>query len=73
VRVHTMLVFFAVITGGELFGVLGVVLAVPTMAMLRVLYDFLRVRVHVMDETFGANGSITERQPRKNDLERRSA
>jgi predicted PurR-regulated permease PerM len=68
-----MLVFFAVITGGELFGVPGVVLAVPTMAMLRVLYDFLRVRVQVTDETLGANGSITERQPRKNDLERRSA
>jgi len=73
VRVHPMLVFFAVITGGELFGVPGVVLAVPTMAMLRVLYDFLRVRVQVTDETLGANGSITERQPRKNDLERRSA
>jgi len=69
VRVHPMLVFFAVVTGGGLFGVPGVFLAVPTMAMLRVLYDFLRVRVRVTDEILGANGSITERQLRMNDLE----
>ena len=49
VRVHPMLVFFAVVAGGELFGVPGVVLAVPTMAVLRVLFDFLRVRVRVVD------------------------
>ena len=51
VRVHPLLVFLGVITGGELFGVPGVVLAVPTMAVLRVLYDFLRVRVRVVDES----------------------
>jgi predicted PurR-regulated permease PerM len=51
VRVHPMLVFFAVIAGGALFGMPGVVLAVPAMAVLRVLYDFLRVRVRVADET----------------------
>jgi hypothetical protein len=46
-----MLIFFAVVSGGELFGVPGVVLAVPSMAVLRVLFDFLRVRVRVVDET----------------------
>jgi predicted PurR-regulated permease PerM len=51
VRVHPMLVFFAVVIGGELFGVPGVVLAVPTVAVLRVLYDFLRLRVRVVDES----------------------
>jgi predicted PurR-regulated permease PerM len=51
VRVHPMLAFFAVITGGALFGMPGVVLAVPAMAVLRVLYDFLRVRVRVVDES----------------------
>jgi predicted PurR-regulated permease PerM len=51
VRVHPMLVFFAVITGGELFGIPGVILAVPAMAVLRVLYDFLRVRVRVVDQS----------------------
>jgi predicted PurR-regulated permease PerM len=48
-HVHPMLVFFAVITGGELFGLAGIVLAVPAMAMLRVLYDFLRARVRVAE------------------------
>jgi len=51
VRVHPMVIFFAVVSGGELFGVPGVVLAVPSMAVLRVLFDFLRVRVRVVDET----------------------
>ena len=51
VRVHPVVVFLSVITGGELFGVPGVVLAVPTMAVLRVLYDFLRARVRVVDDS----------------------
>jgi len=55
VRVHPMLIFFAVVAGGELFGVPGVVLAVPSMAVLRVLYDFLRVRVRVADDTPATN------------------
>jgi len=55
VRVHPMLIFFAVVAGGELFGVPGVVLAVPSMAVLRVLYDFLRARVRVVDEPPATN------------------
>jgi predicted PurR-regulated permease PerM len=51
VHVHPMLVFLAVVTGGELFGIPGVILAVPAMAVLRVLYDFLRVRVRVVAES----------------------
>lgn len=51
VRVHPMVVLFAAIAGGELSGVPGVVLAVPAMAVLRVLYDFLRVRVRVVNES----------------------
>jgi predicted PurR-regulated permease PerM len=51
VHVHPMLVFFAVIIGGELFGIPGVILAVPAMAVLRVLYDFFRVRVRVVAES----------------------
>jgi predicted PurR-regulated permease PerM len=48
VHVHPMLVFFAVVAGGELFGIPGVILAVPAMAVLRVLSDFFRVRVRVV-------------------------
>lgn len=51
VHVPAMLVFFAVVAGGELFGIPGVILAVPAMAVLRVLYDFLRVRVRVVAES----------------------
>jgi predicted PurR-regulated permease PerM len=47
VRVHPVLVFVATVIGGELFGLPGIVLAVPAMALLRVLFDFFRVRVRV--------------------------
>lgn len=47
VRVHPILVFLAVIAGGELAGIPGVVFAVPTLAVARVLYDFFRVRLRV--------------------------
>lgn len=50
VRVHPTVVFLATVIGGQLFGLPGIVLAVPAMAMLRVLFDFLRVRVRVADE-----------------------
>ncbi len=43
--VDPILVFLAVIIGGGLGGILGVIVAVPTLAVLRVLFDFLRVRL----------------------------
>jgi len=49
VRVHPFLIFLGVVAGGELFGVVGIVLAVPAIAALRVLYDFLRVRLRMVD------------------------
>ena len=50
VRVHPNLVLLATVIGAQLFGLAGVVLAVPVTAMLRVLFDFLRVRVRVAEE-----------------------
>jgi predicted PurR-regulated permease PerM len=50
VRVHPVLVFLAVIAGGELFGIAGVVFAVPAVAVIRVLFDFFRARVRTVDE-----------------------
>ena len=47
VRVQPNLVLLATVIGGELFGLPGVVLAVPTMAVLRVLFDFLRARLRL--------------------------
>lgn len=45
-RGHPILIFLAVIVGG-LGGILGVLIAVPTLAVLKVLFDFLRFRLHV--------------------------
>lgn len=45
-RVPSVLIFLAVIAGGEIAGLLGVIFAVPTVAVLRVLFDFFRVRLH---------------------------
>src|SRR5919112_2945052 len=42
---HPILVLLAVIAGGELAGLAGVVFAVPTLAVFRVLFDFFRVRL----------------------------
>ena len=47
VRVHPILVFLAVIAGGELAGITGIIFAVPALAMCRVLYDFFRARLRV--------------------------
>ncbi|HEX8829847.1 MAG TPA: AI-2E family transporter [Longimicrobium sp.] len=47
VRVHPILVFLAVIAGGELFGLVGIVFAVPLVAVFRVLFDFFRARLRV--------------------------
>jgi predicted PurR-regulated permease PerM len=44
-HVHPVLVFLAVIIGGGLGGIPGVIVAVPTLAVLRVLFDFFRVRL----------------------------
>lgn len=45
VRVHPILVLLAVIAGGDLAGLPGVIFAVPVLAALRVLYDFFRARL----------------------------
>jgi predicted PurR-regulated permease PerM len=48
-RVHPILVFLAVIVGGGLGGIFGVIVAVPSLAVGRVLFDFLRVRLTTED------------------------
>lgn len=49
VRVHPILVFLAVIAGSELFGMPGILFAVPAVAVLRVLFDFFRARLRTVD------------------------
>src|SRR5215213_1745489 len=50
-QVHPILVLLAVIAGGELAGLAGVVFAVPALAVLRVLFDFFRVRLRTRTES----------------------
>ncbi len=45
IRVPAVIVFLAVIAGGGLWGLMGILFAVPTLAVLRVLFDFFRVRL----------------------------
>lgn len=47
VRVHPLIILLGVIAGGQLFGLVGVLFAVPVLAMLRVLLDFFRARLRV--------------------------
>jgi predicted PurR-regulated permease PerM len=48
-RVHPVLVLLAVIVGGGLGGIFGVIVAVPSLAVGRVLFDFFRVRLTTED------------------------
>ena len=49
VRVHPIIVLLTVVAVGSLFGIIGVILAVPLLAVARVLFDFLHARVHLQD------------------------
>jgi len=49
VRVHPVIVLLAVVAGGELAGIPGIIFAVPTLAVLRVLFDFFRARLRTVD------------------------
>jgi predicted PurR-regulated permease PerM len=42
----SILIFLAVIAGGEIAGLLGVIFAVPALAVLKVLFDFFRARLY---------------------------
>src|SRR5215204_5289484 len=48
-HIHPVPILLAVIVGWGLFGILGMLLAVPALAVVRVLYDFLRVRLRTRE------------------------
>lgn len=50
-RIHPVFILLAVIGGGQLAGPVGVVLAVPALAVGRVLLDFARPRLRVKPQT----------------------
>jgi predicted PurR-regulated permease PerM len=46
-RLHPLLVIFGLLAGGELYGIWGVLLALPTMAAGRAIWEFFRERVEL--------------------------
>lgn len=50
VKVHPILIFVGVIGGGQLFGIMGAVLAVPTIALIRVGAEFFWLRLRVAED-----------------------
>lgn len=50
VKVHPILIFIGVIGGGQLFGIMGAVLAVPTIALIRVGAEFFWLRLRVAED-----------------------
>ena len=44
-RLHPLLVIFGLLAGGELYGIAGVLLALPTMAAIRAIWEFFGERV----------------------------
>jgi len=49
VRVHPIIVLLTVVAVGSLFGIMGVILAVPMLAVARVLFDFFHARIRLRD------------------------
>ncbi len=46
-RLHPLLVIFGLLAGGELYGIAGVLVALPTMAGMRAIWEFFRTRVRL--------------------------
>lgn len=46
-RLHPLLVIFGLLAGGELYGIAGVLVALPTMAAGRAIWEFFRERVRL--------------------------
>ncbi len=46
-RLHPLLVIFGLLAGGELYGIAGILVALPTMAALRAIWEFFRARVRL--------------------------
>lgn len=62
VRVHPIVVLLAVLFAAEAAGIIGIIFAVPTLAVLRVLFDFFseRLRIRRTSETVAEYAEVTE-------------
>ncbi len=61
----SILIFLGVIAGGEIAGLLGVIFAVPTLAVLKVLFDFFRARLYTEEQRTkeSQKSSTTQQEP----------
>lgn len=50
VKVHPILIFIGVIGGSQLFGLMGAILAVPAIAIMRVIFEFFWIRLRVQED-----------------------
>jgi predicted PurR-regulated permease PerM len=48
-HIHPVPILLAVIVGWGLFGIMGMVLAIPALAVMRVLYDFFSIRLRTRE------------------------
>ena len=55
-RLHPLLVIFGLLAGGQIYGLPGVFLALPTLAALRAIWEFFGERVHF--EPWTAGGTV---------------
>ena len=62
INMPSILIFLGVIAGAEIAGFLGILFAVPTMAVLKVLFDFLRVRLYTEDPNPAAASTLPQVQ-----------
>jgi len=64
-RLHPLLVIFGLLAGGELYGIAGVLMALPTMAAARAIWEFFseRVQLERWDDGARAIGVDVERPP----------
>ena len=58
----SILIFLGVIAGAEIAGFLGILFAVPTMAVLKVLFDFLRARLYTEDASPASASTLPQVQ-----------
>ena len=56
-RLHPLLVIFGLLAGGELYGIAGVLVALPTMAGVRAIWGFFRERIQLERWDEGGSGS----------------
>ncbi|GGP13023.1 AI-2E family transporter [Oceanobacillus neutriphilus] len=66
-RVHPITIIFIILTSGNLFGIVGILLAVPGYALLKVFvthaFEFFKIRSHLYeDDLETGNGNINQKK-----------